>query len=234
MTGRELRLLDAIVKANPAQQVTGWCMWRWGPPWCIGDRYGRWAVYDSMDAAIRVEHDASVPVVHHLTFGSRLEYWRNGDDRRDDALAALDVRVTVPERIAIPAGASLSRPLAGSVEDALSELNTLAHRELDAKRYDAPEGCPPEGSWIRAMKYDDDLIGRPLGVWHRAGTWDTRCGRFGVRCSTRAGRDVCSGLEGRGGMRLAVMADQPAEGACRRCILGIERDAATGAPEAQA
>lgn len=127
-----------------------------------------------------------------------------------------------------------------SLDDQLADLNERASTELDqGNRYPAPDGLPPVGSWIRAMKVDDDSRGTPAGPWHTVAGWDGRWGRLSTRCRGKPGKPISYGLDrllgGRATMArwpswkryaLLVQPERPDEGACQQCDARLERDAA--------
>ncbi|MBA3235648.1 MAG: hypothetical protein H0T59_06620 [Chloroflexi bacterium] len=125
-----------------------------------------------------------------------------------------------------------------SIEDQLADLNRQATTVLDCS-VPAPSGLPPTGSWIRAMKVDDDARGRPAGPWHSVAGWDGMMGSLSTRCRRRPGRAIAYALDRILGspspwprlpswerFGLLVGAERPSEDACQQCDVGPARDAA--------
>ncbi len=123
-----------------------------------------------------------------------------------------------------------------SIEDQLAELNDRAGRELE-RMTPPPDGLPPTGSWIRAMRVDDDARGTPATPWHYVAGWDGPIGCLSTRCRRRTGGTLSDALEhylgtpprwwsrSRGRARLLVEPERPSQDACRQCDIGLARDA---------
>jgi hypothetical protein len=123
-----------------------------------------------------------------------------------------------------------------SIEEQLASLNRHAADVLQ-EHEPAPEGLPPAGSWIRALKVDDDLQATPASPWHLVAGWDSEFGHLMLRCRQRGPGDrlawalenfLGAPLQNRRRWQrfiLAVEADLPAEGGCGACRRLVARDA---------
>lgn len=100
---------------------------------------------------------------------------------------ALDITVKLPERVAVAPGVSIvGGGLCDAIEDALTDLNDKARREL--ARYPKPDNCPETGSWVRAASLDDDMRPDPRGIRHLVVGWHGQWGRLGLAgiCNSRS------------------------------------------------
>lgn len=123
-----------------------------------------------------------------------------------------------------------------TVEGQLTELNAQAASVLD-RTTPAPPGLPPAGSWIRAVKVDDDARVKMATPWHHVEGWDALIGCLSTRCRRRPGDQIRYGLQHYLGQaerrrlawqryQLLTSGTRPEEGACRQCDISLARDAA--------
>jgi hypothetical protein len=124
-----------------------------------------------------------------------------------------------------------------SIEDQLAELNEQATAVLDHTT-PAPDGLPPRGSWIRAMKVDDDAHAKPASPWHYVAGWDSWVGCLSTRCCRCPRGNINSALAHYLGetskyrhrrwdrLTLVIAAERPPEGACGQCDISLAREAA--------
>lgn len=132
-----------------------------------------------------------------------------------------------------------------SLEEQLADLNHTAAAVLE-RTHAAPDGLPPTGFWIRAMRVDRDARAIPATPWHVVAGWDGPIGTLSTRCRRRPGQAIHTALcdylgevpwsRRRPWERhiLVVEPQQPADDVCRQCTIGLERDAAAVIAEQRA
>lgn len=114
-----------------------------------------------------------------------------------------------------------------------SDLDTILRLAPSLDQHPAPDGLPPVGTWIRAVYLDDDARPQPETPWHWFAGWNGERGNFATRCCRqRPGSDLQAAMGRYLGeparwptrSRLEVALNRPRRRACRKCVVGLERD----------